>query len=99
MVQKDKKLIKHLHREYSNEKIMQSHVNKHRSISADDDSMKKLAQVSVGNLHERSTIRLISHFISTLNTTYTDFDFTSTEPNQFRMEEPHLVNETINARP
>lgn len=52
----------------------------------------------VGNLHEFSTVRLISYFISTLNTTYTDFDFTSSEPNQFQQEKPQTVNETINAR-
>ena len=98
MVQKDKKLVKLLQREYSNEKIMQHHVNKHRTLSVDDKSIQKLVQVSVGNLHEFSTIRLISYFISTLNTSYTDFDFTSSEPNQFQLEDPQLVNETINAR-
>eukprot|EP00485_Elphidium_margaritaceum_P001564 CAMPEP_0202687642 /NCGR_PEP_ID=MMETSP1385-20130828/3300_1 /ASSEMBLY_ACC=CAM_ASM_000861 /TAXON_ID=933848 /ORGANISM="Elphidium margaritaceum" /LENGTH=372 /DNA_ID=CAMNT_0049342471 /DNA_START=71 /DNA_END=1189 /DNA_ORIENTATION=- len=100
MVQKDKKLVKHLQREYSNEKIAQQHINVHRHVDPEqlDDSIQRLVQVPVGNLHEFSTVRLISYFISTLNTTYTDFDFTSCEPDQFEMEKAHLVTETINAR-
>jgi len=100
MVQKDKKLVKHLQREYSNEKIMEQHINKNRNVNPEQlgDSIEKLMQVPVGNLHEFSTVRLISYFISTLNTTYTDFDFTSCEPNQFQMEKPQIVHETINAR-
>eukprot|EP01083_Nonionella_stella_P001901 5469_1 len=100
MVQKDKKLVKHLQREYSNEKMAQHHINRNRIVNPEelDHSLQKLVHVSVGNLHEFSTIRLISYFISTLNNTYTDFDFTSTEPSQFEMESPQIVNETINAR-
>eukprot|EP00486_Rosalina_sp_Unknown_P003735 CAMPEP_0201576564 /NCGR_PEP_ID=MMETSP0190_2-20130828/22446_1 /ASSEMBLY_ACC=CAM_ASM_000263 /TAXON_ID=37353 /ORGANISM="Rosalina sp." /LENGTH=348 /DNA_ID=CAMNT_0048007553 /DNA_START=189 /DNA_END=1235 /DNA_ORIENTATION=+ len=100
MVQKDKKLVKHLQREYSNEKMVQNLANSNRNVDPQqlDNSIQKLVQVPVGNLHEFSTVRLISYFISTLNSTYTDFDFTSCEPNQFQMEKPQTVNETINAR-
>jgi len=100
MVQKDKKLVKHLQREYSNEKMKEHHINKHRNVNPEqiDDSLEKLAHVPVGNLHEFSTIRLISYFISTLNTTYHDFDFTNSEPNQFKTEKSEIVNQTINAR-
>eukprot|EP00483_Globobulimina_turgida_P002764 UN02769 len=96
MVQKDKKLVKHLQREYSNEKMVQHHINKNRNVNP--EQLNKLVQVPVGNLHEFSTIRLISYFISTLNTTYTDFDFTLCEPNQFVLQTPQIINETINAR-
>lgn len=63
-----------------------------------DDSLQKLVHVPLGNLHEFSTVRLISYFISTLNTMYHDFDFTNSEPNQFTTEKPEIVNQTINAR-
>lgn len=33
MVQKDKKLVKHLQREYSNEKMKEHHINKHRNVN------------------------------------------------------------------
>ena len=38
MVQKDKKLVKHLQREYSNEKIVQHHINKNRIVN--DEQVK-----------------------------------------------------------
>eukprot|EP01084_Bolivina_argentea_P300665 518510_1 len=96
MVQKDKKLVKHLQRSYSNESVAQNHFNKNRNINP--KQLNKLVQIPIGNLAEFSTIRLISYFISTLNTTYTDFDFTNCEPNQFLFEKPSIINETINAR-
>jgi len=79
MVQKDKKLVKHLQREYS------------------DESRSKQS-VPLGDLREFSTVRLISNLIATLNTTYNDFDFTSSAPEQFTREKPQTVHDTVNAR-
>jgi len=80
--------------------MKEHHINKHRNVNPEqlDDSLQKLVHVPLGNLHEFSTVRLISYFISTLNTMYHDFDFTNSEPNQFTTEKPEIVNQTINAR-
>jgi len=83
MVQKDKKLVKHLQREYSDEKRAQMHM---------------ASSVPLGDLREFSTVRLISNLIATLNTTYNDFDFTSSAPEQFTREKPQTVHDTVNAR-
>jgi len=100
MIQEDKKLTKHLKREYSDEEVAKCHVNQNKIVNDNQlgNSINEILQTPFGNLREQSTIRLFSYMISTLNGTYIDYDFTDIPPQQFREEQPNSVNEVINAR-
>lgn len=88
MVQNDKKLVKRLQREFSNENIVCNHVNQNVKLNACelDESIQQILQTSIGNLHQFSTVRLISYFISALNNTYPNYDFSGTPPKEFQSE-------------
>jgi len=100
MIQEDKKLTKHLKREYSDEEVAKCHVNQNKIVNDNQlgNSINEILQTPFGNLREQSTIRLFSYMISTLNGTYIDYDFTDIPPQQFREEQPTDVIEIVNSR-
>eukprot|EP00494_Astrolonche_serrata_P024056 UN24314 len=82
-VTEDKKLLKKITRQYSNEQIIDRMNIKNNTLEQMKDRVAKEVKCSLGNLQNLDTQRLMAELIATLNQAHPNSDYSRISPHAF----------------